>query len=952
VTESVPPGPARRATSEQRRLFPHQEQAATAICKVLADTGRTTGVLPCGTGKTRVGAEVAHRGTAGRGRRLVVVPTLELVHQTIREWIDHLGRPALGRIIAVCSDKEILSARRGAQAPLGDCAVTVDPARLAQLAAPDGPVTIACTYASLSVLAQAHTHYGLPPADVAVIDEAHRTAGAAGKAWAAIHYDHVIPVKRRLYLTATPRVVTGDDDDVISMSDEVLYGPAAYRMSFAQAIELDLLAPYRLVVPVVAGEQVRALTDRDDAFLRIGKAGVAASMVATQLAVLRAAHEHGIRRMITYHRSVQDAKWFTTLLPHAYALLSPEERPAALWTDCVHGRQSPGDRRRALERLAGHEAGLAVVSNARVLSEGVDVPAVDAVAFFNVRSTIDTIQATGRALRRAGPGKTASIIVPVIVDPDDDPEAALSTSTFAPLWQTVRALASHDETLARRLETARRALAEPGSRGEPADTVPDWLAVSGAPLPEAFVRAVSVRAVRTGTPSWPEYHRAAELYRAEHGNLLVPMAHCTPAGLKLGVWISRQRTRYAEGLLPHDQVEQLNRLDMVWRMTPEPSDYLRAAEEYYAEHGNLLVPKAYCTPAGVRLGRWIRDQRSRHAKGELPRSRVEQLDRLDMVWRVRVERAEYLRAAEQYRAKHGDLLVPVSYCTPAGLKLGRWISQQRMRYAHGQLPSDVVRQLNNLDMIWTQADPFLDAAEQYRAEYGDLLVRRAYCTPTGLELGRWIAEQRTRYSNGEMPPRRIQHLNSLGMIWSQADYRFELLFAEIRAFKKRYGHLRIAKGYVAQCRDGSTYKLGQMTALLRIAHGRGEVDPARVQRLNAEGFIWDARKYRWDERITALKEFKAQHGHVRVPKTYQTQPPAALPLGKWLDKCVRRHRNRKLPPDQAEALRGLGVALPAPPTDQDSTDPPHMSRESTRQATPVSRTQQNTEGELVGTARQ
>jgi hypothetical protein len=125
-----------------------------------------------------------------------------------------------------------------------------------------------------------------------------------------------------------------------------------------------------------------------------------------------------------------------------------------------------------------------------------------------------------------------------------------------------------------------------------------------------------------------------------------------------------------------------------------------------------------------------------------------------------------------------------------------------------------------------------------------------------------------------------------------------------------------------------------------------------VQRLNAEGFIWDARKYRWDERITALKEFKAQHGHVRVPKTYQTQPPAALPLGKWLDKCVRRHRNRKLPADQAEALCDLGVALPDPSADQDSTNSPHMPHKSARHATLIPHTQQDTEGELVGTARQ
>ncbi|MFJ9151762.1 DEAD/DEAH box helicase family protein [Streptomyces sp. NPDC102270] len=460
-------------TSSERLLFPHQSEAADAACKVLSATSRTTAVLPCGTGKTRVGAEVAHRiATAGHNQRSVVVPTLELVHQTMKEWADHVGRRALGRIVAVCSDKEILGARRNG-IPTADTAVTVDPEQLARLADTAGPLTIACTYASLPVLAEAQARYGVAPPDVAIIDEAHRTAGAAGKSWAAIHYDDIVAARRRLYLTATPRVVTGDHDDVISMADERLYGPVAYRMTFATAIQLSLLAHYRLVVPVVTGEQVRALLGTADAYLQVGKAGVAASMLATQLAVLRAAHEHDIRRMITFHRSVQDAKWFSALLPHAYALLAPHERPSALHADFVHGYQSPRGRRRALHRLAGDDEGLTVISNARVLSEGVDVPAVDAVCFLNARSTTDTIQATGRALRRGDRSrpKTASIIVPVVLDPGQDAEAALSDSVFGPVWQTVRALASHDEQLAQQLESARRTLAEPDPQNGPADTL-------------------------------------------------------------------------------------------------------------------------------------------------------------------------------------------------------------------------------------------------------------------------------------------------------------------------------------------------------------------------------------------------------------------------------------------------------------------------------------------------
>ncbi|KPI25041.1 type III restriction protein res subunit [Actinobacteria bacterium OV320] len=767
-------------------LFPHQQEAVDVLAKTLIDSSRVTAVMACGTGKTRVGAEVAGQvAEIGSRHRLVVVPTLELVRQTMMEWAHQLGRDRLGRIIAVCSDREVLSAHRtGLQDELTstEAQVANDASQLAALAKGPGPLTIACTYASLHILAEAQAHHRMAPPDIAVIDEAHRTAGAATKAWAAIHYDDIITARRRLYLTATPRILDGEGDDVISMTDEHLYGPVAYRLPFATAIDLGLLARYRLVVPVVTNSEAHQLLGRDDAFLRIGRTAMAAPMLAKQLAVLRAAHEHGIRRMITYHGSIAEAKWFAALLPHAHALLPPDQRPTALAAEHVHGNQTVAQRRKALDRLAGQEDGLVVVSNARVLSEGVDVPAVDAVCFLSPRSTIDTIQGTGRAMRlsdRSRP-KTATIMVPVFLQQDQEPESALNSTPFGPVWQTVRALASHDETLHRELETARRFLATPtatgkvrlgaGTEGE----LPDWLSFTGIPVPPDFADAITVRTVRAATTVWPEYLQAAETYRAEHGDLRVHEDYRTPTGLGLGRWIAYLRKLHRLGKLSPSQIEEWEALGMTWSVPDQKlQELIHELREFKREYGHLDVPKTYV-------------------------------------------------------AKSGD---------------------------------------------------------------------REYT------LGQIYASLRTSYRYGQVPDAKVAALNAEGFIWDRAEYVWNQFVSDCCEFMIWNGHLDIPQTYVMRGRS-----IGQQVSGFRSHPDR--LTPEQRRTLDRIGFVWDSLQFRWDLHIKAVIEFKAEHGHLNIPGSYVIEKPVLLRPRSWMNTCIQKHRNGKLKPERHQQLVALGMKFP------------------------------------------
>ncbi|MER6334016.1 Helicase associated domain protein [Streptomyces sp. NPDC001034] len=771
-------------------LFPHQQEAVDILVKALNDSSRVTAVMACGTGKTRVGAEVAGQvAETGSRHRLVVVPTLELVRQTMMEWAHQLGRHRLGRIIAVCSDREILSAHRtGLQDELAstEARVTNDAAELAALAKSAGPITIACTYASLHILAQAQAHHSLAPPDIAVIDEAHRTAGAATKAWAAIHYDDNITVRRRLYLTATPRMLDGESDDVISMDDERLYGPAAYRLPFASAIDLGLLARYRLVVPVVTSGETHQLLGRDDAFLRIGRKAVAAPMLAKQLAVLRAAHEHGIRRMITYHGSVSEAQWFAALLPHAHALLPSDQRPAALAAEHVHGSQTVAQRRRALDRLAGQEDGLVVVSNARVLSEGVDVPAVDAVCFLSPRSTIDTIQGVGRAMRlsdRSRP-KTATIMVPVFLQEDQDPEAALNSTPFGPVWQTVRALASHDETLHQQLVSARRSLATPttptakvqigtGNAGQ----LPDWLSFTGIPVPPDFADAITVRTVRAATTVWPEYLQAAATYQAEHGNLHVREDYRTHTGLGLGRWIAKLRTLHRLGKLSPSQIEELEALGMTWSVPDQQlEELIQELRNFKKRYGHLNVPRTYTVKRGDRtykLGQKCATLRTSYNCGELSDRKVATLNAEGFIW-DRTSRVwnQFLSDCREFMIWNGHLDIPQTYVL-RGRKVGQQVSGFRTNPE--RLSSEQRTKLNSIGFVWDSLqfrwDLHIKAISEFKEAHGHLDIPSSYVIekPVLLRPRIWMRTCVRKYREGKLKPERHQQLIDLGMEFPEND---------------------------------------------------------------------------------------------------------------------------------------------------------------------------------------
>ena len=419
--------------------------------------------MACGTGKTLTGLWVSER--LGCRRTLVLVPSLTLLAQTLREWSASASGEFAFR--AVCSDPTVASDDDLIEhiSDLG-IPVTTEPAAIAAfLRRADSRMVVFATYQSSSRLTRSELG-AVPPFDLAIADEAHRCVGGTAGVFGTILDEEKIPARRRLFMTATPRIFTQRrrhsnalaELEIASMDNPDLFGPVFHHLSFAEAIGRRLCPTIRSPLSA-SGMRPTATRHSKQLWLAAMRVGhvTDARTLAGQVGLAKAMSGFRLRRVISFHSRVALARSFASSFPDTVAWMPADQRLSGrLLSRYVSGQMPTGERDRHLtrfRRLAPDERGL--LANARCLSEGVDVPAIDGVAFIDPRrSAVDIVQAVGRAIRRAEDKTTGTIILPVLIDPDADPEEALSSSAFQPVWDVLRALRAHDDVLAEQLDGA------------------------------------------------------------------------------------------------------------------------------------------------------------------------------------------------------------------------------------------------------------------------------------------------------------------------------------------------------------------------------------------------------------------------------------------------------------------------------------------------------------------
>ena len=485
----------------------HQRRAIDACLEKFKTYDRGKLIMACGTGKTITALRLTEeflqsQGKAG-GRILFLAPSIALVGQSMREWANQSALPM--ECAVVCSDARASSLDEDTwESSLRDIPypASTDPDSLYNQMKdvnPDSLSVIFSTYQSIQVVSDAQK-LGLPAFDLIICDEAHRTTGMVeqGKQdeaseFVKVHDNSIINGNKRLYMTATPRIygdravriANADSYIVSSMDDESVFGPEFYHLSFGRAIDENLLTDYKVIALTVNEDTVsevyqRAMEEEGDGF----SVTESARIIGCWKGSLNQGDTNGdrLKNAVAFCSTIAESKRITEYFKKTvdiyidYEKENGKELPEfRCKIEHVDGTMDSNSRREHLRWLeqteSGEDAACRILTNARCLAEGVDVPSLDAVIFLQPKkSQIDIIQAVGRVMRKFEGKQFGYIILPIVIPAGLTAEQALDNNeTFSVVWEVLKALRSHDE----RLDARINALPYDKSKASPVVSVVD-----------------------------------------------------------------------------------------------------------------------------------------------------------------------------------------------------------------------------------------------------------------------------------------------------------------------------------------------------------------------------------------------------------------------------------------------------------------------------------------------
>jgi len=480
------------ARTERKTLRQHQKLALEKAHQHFKTANRGKLIMACGTGKTFNSLRIAEHETGGKGLILFLVPSISLLGQTLREWSADAMEPI--NAICICSDAEISKKRTKNEDSDGysviDLALPASTSvkeilhQFEQLEGngKEGMTVVFSTYQSIERIAEAQKELlkkGFREFDMIICDEAHRTTGVTlsgddESAFTRVHDNAFIKGRKRLYMTATPRLFSDDTKSkaaqaeavLCSMDDTALYGEEIYRIGFGEAVGKDLLTDYKVLILTLSEQDVppavqKMIADKeseintDDASKLIGCINALSKQVLGDHGIIKNSDPSPMQRAVAFCQSIAVSKKITATFntaTEAYISSLPHDKKEAmvsLTSEHIDGTMTAPQRDNLLGWLKSDipEGECRVLTNVRCLSEGVDVPSLDAVMFLSARnSQVDVVQSVGRVMRKAPGKKYGYIIIPVVVPANVEADKALDDNErYKVVWTVLNALRAHDD---------------------------------------------------------------------------------------------------------------------------------------------------------------------------------------------------------------------------------------------------------------------------------------------------------------------------------------------------------------------------------------------------------------------------------------------------------------------------------------------------------------------------
>ena len=818
--------------------LPHQQEALAAIVPTLQKESRATAIMACGTGKTLVTLWTAEQ--LGARKVIVLLPSLALLRQTLHEWLKETSLESLA-YLCVCSDPTVkgdVDAISTAQSDL-DFEVSTNPETVRSfLDAPfKGTKIVFSTYQSASVVGAAmHPDESF---DLGIFDEAHKTAGRDGSKLSYALKDENILIAKRLFVTATPRHHnprkkdrSGDAELVYSMDNPEVFGTRCYTLSFSQAAKREIICGYKVVISVITSEMVtNELISRGQVLIN-GDA-IQARQVANQIALRDAAYKYGVRRIFTFHNTVASASSFVADTSEGVRTHLPE-----FCTFHVSGAMPTAHRERIMRDFRAADSG--IMSNARCLTEGVDVPAVDMVAFLSPRrSLVDIVQATGRAMRKSPGKKLGYVLVPLYVEVEsgESLDEAVARADFDEVWDVLQTMQEQDEVLADTIRlSAINSVLEEGVIDRPFGELVE--VIGPHVLLNDIESAVAAQCIDGLVSKWETHYAELLQFKAKYGHTNVPR-RCAEYPM-LGSWVENQRTAKTRGLLYAERQNLLEHAGFRW------SEHQCRWEERYIELLRFKEKTGHTNASPTdsenqSLGIWVMYQRKSFKEGTLDPERVSKLNDAGFVWDAHDKRWwDRYQELLDFKKLHGHCNMPRQY--PRNPSLAQWVATQRFKKSKGLLNQDYERLLSDIGFEWI-ASTYENSEATWIKRFEELRGFKelhGHCdVPARFKdnpsLGAWLTDQRSRKRKGTLSMIHEEKLTFLGVYWGKEGTQniWEDRFRDILDFRAEYGHCNVPRHFKANM------GLANWASKQRQKKRKGTLNSEKISRLTEIGFIWD-----------------------------------------------------------------------------------------------------------------